>query len=119
MFGDRALAGLTRYRGGVAAAGLVVVLAVLSLLEPLELGLLERFFERRGPRPPTAPIVIISIDESSFAEMDQQWPFPRATHARLIRHVAAGRPLAIDPESWRKRADQNSTERRDGLSRAG
>jgi adenylate cyclase len=95
MLGDRALAALTRYRGGVAAAGLVVVLAVLGLLEPFELGLLERFFERRGPRPPTVPIVIISIDETSFVELNQQWPFPRATHARLIRHVAAGQPLAI------------------------
>jgi adenylate cyclase len=72
-----------------------VTLAVLGLLEPYEHGLLERFFETRGPRPPTAPIVIISIDESSFVELGEQWPFPRAMHARLIDTVAAGQPLAI------------------------
>ncbi len=86
---------LTRYRGGVGAAIVAVTLAMFGLLEPLEHGLLDRFFERRGPRPPTAPIVIISIDESSFVEINEQWPFPRATHAKLIETVAAGGALAI------------------------
>jgi adenylate cyclase len=95
MLADRALALLTRYRGGVGAAVVVVALAALGRLEPYELGLLERFFEIRGARAPTAPIVIVSIDESSFVELNQQWPFPRAMHAELIRTVAAGRPLAI------------------------
>ena len=95
MLGDRARALLTRYRGGAGAAAVAVALAALGQAEPHEQGLLERFFELRGPRPPTAPIVIVSIDESSFVELNQQWPFARATHAALIRAVAAGRPLAI------------------------
>jgi adenylate cyclase len=95
MLGGRTLARLTRYRGGVGAAAVALALGLLGLLEPYEHGWLERFFEFRGPRQPTAPIVIISIDESSFVELDEQWPFARATHARLIRTVAAGGPLAI------------------------
>jgi adenylate cyclase len=95
MLGGRTLALLTRYRGGAGAAAVVVALGVLALLEPLEHGALERFFEIRGPRKPATPIVIISIDESSFVELNEQWPFPRAMHAQLIRMVAAGRPLAI------------------------
>ena len=95
MLADRALALLTRYRGGVGAAAVAIALAALGQLEPYELGLLERFFELRGPRAPTAPIVIVSIDESTFVELNQQWPFARATHAGLIRTLAAGQPLAI------------------------
>jgi adenylate cyclase len=95
MLGGRTLALLTRYRGGVGAAAAVLALGLGGLLEPYEHGWLDRFFERRGPRKPTAPIVIISIDESSFVELQQQWPFARATHAQLIRRVVAGRPLAI------------------------
>src|SRR5918996_2401616 len=95
MLGARALAMLTRYRGGVGAAAVAVLLGALALLEPYEQGALERFFETRGPQTPTAPIVIISIDESSFVELNEQWPFPRAMHARVIAAVAAGGPLAI------------------------
>ena len=95
MLGGRALAMLTRHRGGVAAATIAVVVATLGVLEPLEYATLERFFEIRGARRPLAPIVIVSIDEASFVELNMQWPFPRETHARLIETVAAGRPLAI------------------------
>jgi adenylate cyclase len=103
MSGDRTLALLRRYRGGVAAAAVAVALAAPGLLdsykngllESYELALLDRFFEYRGTRAPTAPIVIISIDEASLVEVNQPWPFPRATHARLIDAVVAGNPLAI------------------------
>jgi adenylate cyclase len=114
MLRGRALALLTRYRGGVGAAAVAVALGVLGLLEPYERGWLDRFFEFRGPRKPTAPIVIISIDESSFVELNEQWPFPRAMHAQLIRRVAAGRPLAIgvdvifDQPSSRGRLDDEA-----------
>jgi adenylate cyclase len=95
MPGGRFLGMLTRYRGGVGVAAAVVTLAVLGPLEPIELGALDVLFEIRGPRHPVAPIVIVSIDESSFVELNEQWPFPRAMHARLLDAVAAGQPLAI------------------------
>jgi adenylate cyclase len=84
-----------RYFPGLAAAVAVVVLVSLGLVEEREYWSLERFFEFRGARQPQAPIVIVAIDESSFVELNQQWPFPRAMHARLIDTIAAGKPLAI------------------------
>ena len=33
---------------------------------------------------PPANIVIVAIDEPSFAELRQQWPWPRSLHAKLI-----------------------------------
>jgi adenylate cyclase len=95
MPGGRVLAVLAPYRGGAAAAALIVVLAGLGWLEWLEYRALTWLFEGRGPRQPVAPIVIVSIDESSFVELNQQWPFPRATHATLLRTLAADAPLAI------------------------
>src|SRR6267143_721224 len=70
-----------RYLPGLFAAVAVILLVALGALEGLEYWSLEKFFELRGSVQPTAPIVIVAIDESSFIELNQQWPFPRAAHA--------------------------------------
>ncbi len=46
----------------------------------------------------TVPIVIVGIDEASFAEIDQPWPWPRSLHARLIEQLkaAGARVIAFD-----------------------
>jgi adenylate cyclase len=80
---------------GLAAAGLVVGLMIPGGLDTAELETLDRLFELRGPRPVTAPIVIVTIDEDSFDELNLSWPFPRALHGRLIERISAGRPVAI------------------------
>jgi adenylate cyclase len=95
MTGGHGLALVTRYAGGLVSAIVVAVLVFLGVLEPLEHWSLARFFEVRGARLPVAPVVIVSIDESSIVELNQQWPFPRAMHARLLRTIAAAKPLAI------------------------
>jgi len=84
-----------RYLPGLFGAVAVILLVALGALEGLEYWSLEKFFELRGSVQPTAPIVIVAIDESSFIELNQQWPFPRAMHAELLRKIAADRPLAI------------------------
>jgi adenylate cyclase len=45
-----------------------------------------------------APIVIVGIDEASFAELDRQWPWPRRLHARLIDrlHAAGATVIGLD-----------------------
>src|SRR5262245_36571961 len=102
-----------RYLPGIAAAVAVVVLISLGLVEEREYWSLERFFELRGARAPVAPIVIVSIDEPSFRELDRTWPFPRNWHAEAIRRIAAGKPLVIgvdvlfpepDPDETRDKA---------------
>src|SRR5947207_4969651 len=67
---------------------------MLGAVEPLELAVYDHLFEWRGPRPPRTSIVIVALDEASVRELDQ-WPFTRATYARLIDRVSAGAPLAI------------------------
>lgn len=84
-----------RHLAGIAAAAMTVALVASGQLEAVENGMLARLFEVRGARLPTAPIVIVTIDESSFDELNLQWPFPRSVHGQLLSQLAAGRPLAI------------------------
>ncbi|HKB24801.1 MAG TPA: CHASE2 domain-containing protein [Methylomirabilota bacterium] len=81
--------------GGVGAAVVTVALVWAGVLEPLETWSLDQLFAFRGARAPRAPVVIVTIDESSNAELNLQWPFPRALHGELLDRLSADRPLAI------------------------
>src|SRR5262247_872159 len=72
-------------------AGILAAVAVVGL----EHWSLDKLFEWRGPRHPTLPVVIVTIDESSMAELNEQCPFPRALHGQLISTIALGKPRAI------------------------
>ena len=80
---------------GGAAALAMVTLTLLGALDTVELGTLNRLFELRGQRSPTAPIIIVTIDEDSFHELNLPWPFPRALHGKLLDVISSGRPLVI------------------------
>src|SRR3989442_10298770 len=80
---------------GGAAALVMITLTLIGGLDTVELGTLDRLFELRGKRSPTAPIIIVTIDEDSFDELNLPWPFPRALHGRLLDVISAGHPLAI------------------------
>src|SRR5262245_56344537 len=84
-----------KYLVGIAVAAVTVGLVLFGVAERWELLWFDQLFELGGMRPPTAPIVIIMIDESTFAELNLQWPFPRALHGKVIDRIAADRPLAI------------------------
>ncbi|MFD1702033.1 CHASE2 domain-containing protein [Methylopila henanensis] len=51
-----------------------------------------------APPPPAPDIVVVAIDEPSFAEIGQRWPWPRSLHADLIRAVraAGARTIGLD-----------------------
>ena len=84
-----------KHLAGILAGLTTVALVMTGSFDGLEYWSLAQLFERRGVRAPTSPIVIVTIDESTFAELDMQWPFPRAVHAELLTRLAAGRPSAI------------------------
>src|SRR5206468_1060978 len=84
----------TLISGGTAAL-VMIALTLLGALDTVELGTLNRLFELRGRRAPTAPIVIVTIDEDSFDELNLPWPFPRALHGRLLDIISSGHPLVI------------------------
>ena len=36
------------------------------------------------PRPPEPGVMVVAIDEPSFGEIGQRWPWPRDLHAKLV-----------------------------------
>jgi len=84
-----------RWLIGVGVGVAVGLVTLLGALEFLELKSLDVRFLVRGPIRPASPIVIISIDEDSFDELNLAWPFPRALHGRLLDRLRPGRPAAI------------------------
>ena len=91
-----------KFLGGLVVAVIVATLILLGVIEPFELDALDRLFLLRGPRPTTAPIVIVNVDEDSFDELGPLastktlvWPFPRAMHGMLLDAIASGGPRVI------------------------
>lgn len=77
----------------LAFVGTIVFL--LGLLEEVERWGLNQQFRLRGPLAPQSPLVIVSIDEDSFDELNLPWPWPRALHARFLDLVSRGRPAVV------------------------
>ncbi|MBI3456578.1 MAG: CHASE2 domain-containing protein [Candidatus Rokubacteria bacterium] len=59
---------------------------------------LDLLFLLRGVLPGPDDLVVVSIDEPSFAELGAQWPWPRTLHARLTDRLRAlgARVIAFD-----------------------
>ena len=93
--GARLSGQIRKYLVGIAAAAVTLALVLFGPVERWESLWFDQLFELRGMRPPTAPIVIVTIDESSFQELNLQWPFPRALHGKVIDRISAHRPLVI------------------------
>ena len=82
-----------------SAVGLLMTAAALldplNLLEVTELKALNAQFLLRGTAVPSSSIVIVTIDEDSFDELNLAWPWPRAVHARLLDIVSQAKPSVI------------------------
>jgi signal transduction histidine kinase len=63
------------------------LLSQLSLFALFDLKGLDLLFTLRGSLPPPSQIVVVAVDEPSFAEINQQWPWPRSLHTRLLRQL--------------------------------
>jgi adenylate cyclase len=92
---------------GISLATLVFVAYHQGSLDSLELRTLDGRFRLRGPFSPQLPIVIVSIDQDSFDELDLSWPWPRTLHAELIRKLSSQQAalIAMDILFTEPRAD--------------
>jgi adenylate cyclase len=50
---------------------------------------LDLLYVSRATSPPPPELLIVGIDEPSFQEFRQAWPWPRRRHAALVRQLAA------------------------------
>ena len=80
----------------------IFVLGLGVCLSPVGEGLdhfvYDTLFVLRGRRPPPEDLVIVTIDEPSFALLEMQWPWPRGVHAELLDVLFEGgaRAVALD-----------------------
>lgn len=81
-----------------------IVLALIELtwlhaFSPLENRLSDRFVQQQAKNlQPDADIVIVDIDDTSLARMQDtagSWPWPRAVHGEMVRGIAKQEPKAI------------------------
>lgn len=81
-------------RGRAVGLGLLVavVVAVSSILpfgQALENQTLDLYYRLRPSIPPPVDLLVVAIDEPSFQELKQPWPWPRRLHAKLVERLAA------------------------------
>jgi HD-GYP domain-containing protein (c-di-GMP phosphodiesterase class II) len=82
---------------GMLAAGAAIAVDVARLLRGLEQQSIAQRFEQRDPRP-AANLLVVAIDDKTFADLSLQWPFPRHWHGRAIDRLrrAGARAIVYD-----------------------
>ena len=82
----------------VLGAGLGLLAYGTSALRSLELNTVDTRFSIRGDEKPPSDIVVVAVDEKSFEDLAQQWPFSHEDHAKVVDNLRRDRAkvIAID-----------------------
>ncbi|KQO26905.1 guanylate cyclase [Acidovorax sp. Leaf76] len=82
--------------GACAAALLLLWAATFSRTwHALEFKTFDVLTTLTAPHRTTLPVVILAIDEPTFQELQQAWPFPRGVHAALLQRLHAEGAAAV------------------------
>ena len=97
----RSLRRLRRIIFGAAAIGLtgVVVAAYAGgVFDGAELDTVDQRFQIRGSEGAPRDIVVVGIDDITFGDLRERWPFRRSLHARAVDRLSAAgaRVIAYD-----------------------
>jgi adenylate cyclase len=81
----------------VLTAALWIALHAGGALSVLELDSVDARFPYRPDRPPRE-VAFVAVDDVTFSDLDQRWPFRRSLHARVIDRLtrAGARTIAYD-----------------------
>jgi adenylate cyclase len=82
----------------VSLTGLVVGAYAADVFEGPELDTVDQRFEIRGSDGAPPDVVVVGIDDVTFGELQERWPFPRRFHARAIDRLseAGAKTIAYD-----------------------
>ena len=83
--------------GGAALLALLLAVAA-SFTGPwhaLEFKTFDILTALAAPQRSALPVVILAIDEPTFQELQQAWPFPRSIHAALLRRLSDDGAAAV------------------------
>ena len=79
----------------VVAAGLALLLGATDALERAELATVSTRFSVRGEQTVPREVVVVGIDDVTFNELRERFPFSRQTFADALTNISADRPRAI------------------------
>ena len=96
--GPGAMASWRHYAIALIVAALLVPFSFFSPFRLVEDRLYDLFSTLAPPLPQEPGVVIVAIDEPSFSEIGQRWPWPRDLHGRLIEKLreAGAKVIALD-----------------------
>jgi adenylate cyclase len=99
--GSKALRPLARRQQLVSLAACALALLLVgsaTFTRPwhaLEFKTFDVWTALAAPHRSTLPVVILAIDEPTFQELQQPWPFPRSLHAQLLRRLKEDGAAAV------------------------
>jgi response regulator RpfG family c-di-GMP phosphodiesterase len=76
------------------ATGTALAAQAAGFLDAGEHRTIATRFGLRAPAPPD-DVVLVAIDDATFADLQRQWPFPRSLHGRLIDALRRARAREI------------------------
>jgi adenylate cyclase len=86
--------------GVVALVSVAIGLAAYGtkLFRTVELSTVDARFSVRGDERPPRDLVVVGVDAESQQRLNEQWPFPRSFHARVIDRLKAdgAKVIAVD-----------------------
>ena len=91
----RALRGRMLAAVAILAAALACAIEATGVLERLELSTVDARFALRGEQPAPGNLLVVGIDDKTFDELDERWPFSRHRFAKALEVVSAGDPAVI------------------------
>jgi adenylate cyclase len=82
----------------VVVVGIAFALSAGEALLRLEYTSVNKRFEIRGQQKPPSNVLLVSIDDKTFSDLDVRWPFRRKYHAQVIRNLtrAGAKVIAYD-----------------------
>jgi adenylate cyclase len=69
---------------GLVASALGVAGYLTDALRPQELDTIDTRFSVRGTEEPPSNLAVVAIDDVTFDELNEQFPFPRSMHAQVL-----------------------------------
>src|SRR5918995_3306624 len=78
--------------------GIVLAAYAGNIFDGPELDSVDARFEIRGTEGPPEDIVLVGIDDVTFGELQQRWPFRRSIHAKAVDQLrrAGAEVIAYD-----------------------
>jgi adenylate cyclase len=79
----------------IGSAAIAIAAYATDALKPQDRSTIDTRFSIRGSERAPSNIVVVKVDDKTFDDLGTPWPFPRATHARVLDRIASEHPSAI------------------------